>query len=308
MIQFKIIALLFFSLTFKTAFCLEVVPPSNIKITYAEKSLDITWDSVPGSIGYNIYTSSSTQSSRSKKRKINIRLITSGSHFTYLWHFEDNEKVRKIKGYKHFITVTSVFEIKGKKCESGFSPEKDNCYFTGYSKILNKKAILKILKNTQKTPVLPVVKHSNPQDAFLQFMVGPGKKLYSIIKEKIDFREKGGCAPVSTVLVKLLQHYGLQAFRIDGNFIREFHTFVILNIDNVEYVLDFTADQFVPGAIPVLLPRDYCFLDENGRLSESGTPVYKIAKVYAADQVELSDDTSAVLYREMYKTVITQFK
>ncbi len=307
-IKFKTITILLFFLTIHTAYCVELAPPSNIKIIYAEKSLGISWDTTPGAIGYNIYTSSTPQTLKKKKRKVNTKLITSGTHFTYLWHFENKKKVRKIKGYKHFITVTSVFKNNGKERESGFSPLKDNCYFTGYGPVLTKKAVQSIIQEKQKTPVLPVIKYSNGKDAFLKFMAGPGKKLYTIIKEKIDFREKGGCAPVSTVLVKLLQHYGLHAFRIDGNFIREFHTFVLINIDKVEYVLDFTADQFVPGAISVMLPRDFCFLDENGRLSESGTPVYNIAKVYAADQVELSDDTSAVLYREMYNDIITQHK
>lgn len=308
MIQLKTIALTLFCFTFQTVLCLEVAPPSNIKIVYTEKSLDISWDSTPGALGYNIYTSSTAQAPKKKNRKINTKLITSGTHFTYLWHFEGSEKVRKVKGYKHFISVTSVFEINGKKRESVFSPQKDNCYFNDYSKISTKKAIQNIFMETQKTPVLPVVKYSNTKDAFLEFMVGPGKKLCTIIKKKIDFREKGGCAPVSTVLVKLLQHYGLHAFRIDGNFIKEFHTFVMINIDKVEYILDFTADQFVPGVIPVLLPRDYCFLDDNGKLAKSGTPVYNIAKVYTADQVELSDDTSADLYREMYTSVVTQYK
>ena len=75
MTQLKNIAFLLFFLTVSTAFSVEILPPSNIKITYAEKSLDITWDSTPGAIGYNIYTSSTPQTLKKKKRKI-LNLIS----------------------------------------------------------------------------------------------------------------------------------------------------------------------------------------------------------------------------------------
>lgn len=286
----------------------EISSPENIKIKYAEKSLGISWDTVPGAIGYNIYTSNSPPATKTNRIKINKKLITSGTHFTYIWHFENGEKVRKIKGYKHHIAVTSVFEINGKKRESKLSKEKNNSYFDGFDRINTKTEILTILQDSQRTPLLPVVKYSNEKKNFIEFMTGPGKGLYTLIKKQIDFKEVGACAPISTVLVKLLQHYGLNAFRIDGTFIREFHTFIIINVDKVEYVLDFTADQFVPGVIPVLIPRDYCHLNEQGKLALEGIPVYRLAKVYNADQVELSNDTSAVVYKDIYNTIVKKYK
>jgi len=286
----------------------EISPPENIRIKYAEKNLSISWDTVSGAIGYNIYTGNSPLTTKTKRIKINKKLITSGTYFTYIWHFENGEKVRKIKGYKHYIAVTSLFKINGKKRESKLSKEQNNSYFDGFDRINTKTEILTILQDSQQTPLLPVVKYSNEKKTFIQFMTGPGKDLYALIKKQIDFKEVGACTPISTVLVKLLEHYGLNAFRIDGNFIREFHTFILINVDKVEYVLDFTADQFIPGVIPVLIPRDYCHLDEQGKLAPEGTPVYSIAKVYNADQVELSNDTSAVLYKNIYNTIVKKYK
>ena len=139
----------------------ELSPPENIKIKYAEKSLSISWDTVPGAIGYNIYTSDSPLNSKAKRIKINKKLVTSGTHFTYIWHFENGEQVRKIKGYTHYIAVTSVFEVNGKNRESKLSNEQSNAYFDGFDRINTRTEILDILQESQKTPLLPVVKYAN---------------------------------------------------------------------------------------------------------------------------------------------------
>lgn len=280
------------------------LPPSNIKIAYTETTLDITWDTVPGATGYNIYTGRLAHIPKKDKIKVNQKLITSGSHFAYIWHFENGEKVRKIKGHKHYISVTSVFSIKGKNHESALSEEINNCYFDGFKRIDSRKAILNILQKSQRTSFLPVKKIKNRKEDFIKFMEGPGKKLNGLIEKHIDPKETGGCEPVSTILVKILKNSGLHAYRIEGNFIKEFHTFVIININNVEYILDFTANQFIPDVTPVMIPRDFCHLNENGKLSETGNPVYSIAKIYNADQTELTKDKSADIYRKIYTEVI----
>lgn len=284
------------------------LPPSNIKIIYTETILDITWDTVYGAIGYNIYTADSPNIPKKKKIKINQRLITSGLHFAYIWHFENGEKVRKIKGYKHYISVTSVFSNKGKTFESALSEEANNCYFDGFELIASRNEILTIIQKSQKAPFLPVKKLRNKKKDFIAFMEGPGMKFNNLIKKHIDPKETGGCKPVSTILVKILKNFGLYAYRIEGKFIKEFHTFVIINIDNVEYILDFTADQFIPNVAPVMIPRDNCYLNENGKLSKTGIPVYCVAKIYDTDQTELTEDKSADIYRNIYNEVIGAIK
>ena len=286
----------------------KVLPPTNINIDYTETTLDITWDTVPGATGYNIYTGRSADIPKKDKIKVNQKLITSGPHFAYIWHFENGKKVRKIKGYTHYISVASVLSIKGKNYESALSEEINNCYFDGFKHVDSRNAILNIFQKSQKETFLPVKKIGNRKEDFIQFMEGPGKKLNALIKKHVDPKETGGCEPVSTILVKILKKFRLHAYRIEGHFIKEFHTFVIINIDNVEYILDFTADQFIPDVTPVIIPRDFCHLNEKGKLSKTGIPVYSIAKIYNADQTELTKDKSADIYKKIYNEVINYNK
>lgn len=286
---------------------IEIVPPQNVQVTYSEKSIDLFWDSIPSALGYNIYTGTTPSLPQSKKIKINKNLIVSGPHFTYLWHFENGEKVRKIKGYAHYIAISAVYEVDGKERESGLSEEINNCYFDNFKNITTVASLNKVLKDSQVTPLLPFEEYKNKKKQFISFMTGAGKILHSLIEKQIDPQQTGGCTPVTTILVKLLQRFGMQGYRVDGTFIKEFHSFVIINIDNVEYILDFTADQFVPDVSPVLIPRDYCFLDGRGKLAKSGTPIYSVAKVYNADQIELSDDPEAQLYQNIYATVLKKY-
>lgn len=136
-------------------------------------------------------------------------------------------------------------------------------------------------------------------------MSGPGRRLFDTMQVLIDPREVGGCTPVSTVLVKLLKKYGIQACRADGTFIEEFHSFVIINIEGVEYVLDFTADQFVPGVAPVLVPRNHCFINPlNGRFGAEGRAVYTVARLFLADNIRIADSEDAAVYRRLLNSVM----
>ncbi len=290
----------FFCLTIFSLLFGEIRPPANIHVIYSERSLDITWDSVKGAVGYNIYSSSYPKTPKQKKRKINKTIITSGTHFTFLWHFENGVKVRKIKGYRHYLAVTSVFKTDGKAKESSLSEEINNFYFDGFCNMNTRQRIQKIFLDSQKVDLLPVERKVNSKKSFLEFMDGTGVKFHALIKKNIDPLETGGCAPVSTVLVKLLKDSGLYAYRVEGNFINEFHTFAVINIEGVEYILDFTADQFVPDVTPVIVPRDFCYLNEKGKIAKQGLPIYTIAKIFNPDQISLSDNKTADVYRNIY--------
>lgn len=295
--------MLFFPALLFTAAAEKCKAPENFYILYSETLLDLHWDPVPAVAGYNIYTSDKPNLPRARKKKVNNKLVTSGPHFSYLWDVENRKRVRRIKGYVHYITITAVCSLNGKESESGFSKEIDNNYFADFRNIDTKKEIIKTFINVQKTPFLPVKKVKNKRGQFIKFMEGPGRKLHEQIQKHIDPRRTGGCAPVSTILVKLMKEWGLEAYRIEGSFIKEFHTFVIINIGGNEYILDFTADQFVPGVTPVFFPRDYAHINDNGKLSRSGTPVYKIGKIYTAEQTKLSGRKQAELYKKIYDEV-----
>lgn len=278
--------------------------PSNPRAEYTETGLDITWDSVPGARGYNLYDRDSN-SKKAKQRKINSALITSGPHFSYLWDVQNGERVRRIKGYEHHISITAVFNETGNEKEGPFSDEVDNCYFEGFRNVLSGAEIKKRLVKQQASPLLPVDQKANSREDFIRFMEGPGARLAGEMKKAINPREVGACAPISTIVVKLLDEWGLPAFRVEGVFIKEFHTFNIINIEGVEYVLDFTADQFAPGVSPVFFPRDYSNLNTRGRLSVMGTPVYQIGKVFTAAQTALSENKEGEGYRRIYDKVVS---
>jgi hypothetical protein len=274
--------------------------PANPRIVYGEQSLDITWDSLPGVTGYNLYTAAAPNLLISKKRRINQTLITSGTHFLYMWDYENGKHERKIKGRLHYISITAVYDRKGRVVESKPSAEADDFYFKGYCNINTPAKIKSLLKASQAGPLLPVEARVNKAADFIRFMDTRGKKLMAEVKAKIDPLQVGGCAPVSTVLVKMLLDDSLYAYRVEGNFINEYHTFVIINLDGVEYVVDFTADQFSPGVAPVFFARDLSHLDATGKLATEGRDIYLIGKVYAPEQSDLADNKTAQVYREIY--------
>jgi len=280
--------------------------PTNLRVIFTETSLDISWDSLPGAVGYNLYDRPPSNKKGLKKRKINPALITSGPHFSYIWDFENEMRVRKIKGYEHHLSLTAVMNINGKEKEGPASEEFDNNYFEGYRNVLTRADILRILVPAQAAPLLPVVHRANTREDFIRFMETTGRKLHQELARNINPLEVGACAPVSTLLVKLLDRAGLSALRVEGTFIKEYHTFIIINVDGVEYILDFTADQFVPGVTPVCFPRDLSNLNRKGRLSVVGTPIYQPGKIYTADQTDLSQNKTSEFYRNLLQKLQTE--
>jgi hypothetical protein len=288
-----------------SAACSVPSAPQNLRITFGEKSLDIFWDSLPGTVGYNVYSRPERNAPTSKRRRLNRNLITSGAHFTYIWEFEGGKRIRKVKGHRHVISVTALCVDNGDTVESDFSAEIDNFYFEGYENIITEKDIRSLLQEKQKISPLPITTISNGINEFVAFMIGPAQSFHALVKDTIDPLEVGACSPISTILVKLLSECGIEAYKVEGTFIREYHAFVVINIEGVEYVLDFTADQYIPGVTPVMIPRDYCFLDSLGDLSTSGTPIYEIQKIYRPEQTDIVDTDSSSIYRSLLSSALS---
>jgi hypothetical protein len=272
-------------------------PPDTVRIVYSEKSLDLTWNEVPGVSGYNVYTAPAPDLPLDQRRRINPSLITSGTHYTYIWDIAGDERSRAIKGHRHYLSIVSVALLDSAEECGPPSVEIDNCYFTGYERMTSRAALDSVLQRRQHGPRLPVQKQRNTRDLFVRFMTGPCATLQQLIRDTIDFREVGACAPLSTVLVKLMLEWGLLAWKIEGSFIKEYHSFVVVAVDNVEYVVDVTADQFIPDVGPVVLPRDRCYIDDRGRFATSGTRVYQVGKIYAPEKSELVEGDAGGLYR-----------
>jgi hypothetical protein len=280
--------------------------PVNIKIDFGEKSMDINWDSVPGAAGYNVYTRPDKKATT--RTRINPILITSGPHFTYIWNMENGKRVRKVKGYSHLLSVTAVCSSGTSVIEGGFSQEKDNAYFEGFRNVTSWDKMARIVAKHQSIDTIPVPRHVNDEERFMAFIEGPGKMASTLIKKSIDPLQEGGCEPIATLLVTLLNEWGLYAYKVEGVFIREFHSFVVINVNGVEYVMDYAADQFLPDVSPVIFPRDYSFLDDKPRLAKAGKPVYQIGKIISPDQSSLSDKDDAALYRSILSQVLASKK
>lgn len=299
-----LIFLLITTFSFSTLCSSKKGNPEILSIDYSEQVLDIIWEEVPDAIGYNIYSRTAAQS-YNKKRKVNKNLITSGGHFAFIWEFKDGQRERKIKGYEHIISIEAVCTTSLK---SKFSDEKDNLYFQGHRNIIDSLRISEILDDNQTVAYLPTSIENNKLKDFISFMEGPGQHLHELIKDSINPLEVGGCAPITTILVEILSKYGLNAYKAEGLFIKEYHSFVVIKIDKIEYILDFTADQFLPNVSPVMIPRDECFINKHGKLSETGKPVYTIAKLYNPDSIKLNGSDEGRIYRNIRNEVIKRIK
>lgn len=278
--------------------------PEIISIDYNEQVLDIIWKEIPQVIGYNIYSRNSSQSIQ-KRRKVNKNLITSGGHFAFIWEFKDGKRERKIKGYEHIISIEAICSTNSKPI---YSTEWDNLYFQGYRNISDSIRISAVIDDKQNSSYLPTSIENNKLSKFISFMEGPGQHLNEIVSDSINPLEVGGCAPVTTILVEILKKYGIYAYKAEGTFIKEYHSFVVLKINKIEYILDFTADQFLPKVSPVLIPRDECYLNYRGRISEKGKPIYTIARLYKPENVRLSDSEESRVYKNIRNEVLKRIK
>ncbi|MBD3241376.1 MAG: hypothetical protein GF331_12370 [Chitinivibrionales bacterium] len=282
-------------------------PPDSISVTYSEKALDLTWNAVTGADGYHVYTAPEPGLPKAKRRKINNALITSGTHFTYIWDVNGKERTRAIKGKRHYLAVTAVALDGSTEVEGPLSHEIDNDYFHGYERVIRKAQLERILQDRQQTEHLPVDQKRNKKTAFIAFMTGPCAYLQKLARDTIDFQQMGACAPLTTVLVQLMLDWGLHGWKVEGTFIKEFHSFAVVPVDKVEYVVDVTADQFIPGVGPVVLPRDYCFLNANGRFDTHGTPVYRIGKVFDPASSVLIEGEAGDLFRYLLAAVRAKY-
>ncbi len=267
--------------------------PQNVKLDCSEKAIDVSWDSIPEAYGYNVY---SRNSITSNTHKVNKNIIKSGCRFRYIWDLEKGERVKKIKGFSHYISVRAVYKKKKSRTESKHSTLADNQYFNGYKNVWNKNNLQNVLIDSQTVKPLPLnSKPTNIKDV-LSFLKGNGIKLTKLIRKEINALETGGCVPISTLVVNLLLQNNIEAFRAEGTFIEEFHSFVILNIEGNEYILDFAANQFLPNVSPVLIPREKAFLNENSRLDFNGKPIYIVERLFNADQCIFADNKEAKPY------------
>jgi hypothetical protein len=268
---------------------------------FTEDAITLSWGEYPGASSYNIYADYGTGF-----KKANFTRVASRNRFTLLWMEENGTKARIVKGNRIVCRVAPLFPIV-KKGDTTYTEGPPGCpvgndFFRGFSNVLSDTACARILKNRQQTKKIFPSAVSVPRAAFCSQYARLARDIYAAYSAKIDPKDEGACVPFSTLVAKYFTHKGIACYRAQGAFISAFHSYNIIVIDSVEYILDFTADQYVPRSSPVFMPRDYCFADSAGaptpRPAGTYTRLYQIEKVFSADQIAFTETPKAREYQQ----------
>jgi hypothetical protein len=273
-----------------------------VAAAFTEDAITLSWPEYPGATSFNVYADYG-----SGFKKANFSRVATRNRFTLLWVEDNGEKKRIVKGNRVECRVVPLFpQVKMKDTAYVEGPQScpvRNDYFTGFSKVLSDTACARILKSRQQAakifPTAVVVRRA----AFCSNYAGLARDIYAAYAAKIDPHDDGACVPFSSLVAKYFTQKGIACYRAQGVFVGAFHSFNIIVIDSVEYVLDFTADQFVPGSSPVFMPRDCCFADSTGRPTAHPagifTRFYQIEKVFSADQIAFTETPKAKEYQQL---------
>ena len=259
---------------------------------FTEDAITLSWGQYPGaSNGF---------------KKANFTRVASRNRFTLLWMEENGKKERIVKGNRIECRVVPLFP-RVKNGDTTYQEGAPSCpvkndFFKGFSNVLSDTACARILKDRQQTKRIFATAVSVPRAAFCSQYARLARDIYAAYSAKIDPKDEGACVPFSTLVAKYFTHKGIACYRAQGVFVGAFHSFNIIVIDSVEYILDFTADQYVPRSAPVFMPRDCCFADSTGApTSRPGgiyTKFYQIEKVYSADQIAFTEIPKAREYQQ----------
>ena len=282
----------------------------NLRARFTETMITLQWDSIPGAAAYDVYADYGTG-----MRKANFKPVVIRPQYSLLWIKEGDEKKRIVKGYRLALQVVPLKAlISGADTSYADLPMRSiiikNSYLHSYDSVLTGAQCASILRKKQKTPRLPGALPQSTRQRFIAGYPVVAQTIATIYAQLIDPRDEGACVPFSTLVSKYFTARGIPCFRASGQFIEQFHNFNVVIIDSVEYVLDFTADQFIPGSAPVLIPRDCCYIDSLGRPTEKpavdSTRFYIFDRLYAADQISFSETATAVKYQRILDSLVQQ--
>jgi hypothetical protein len=244
--------------------------------------------------------------------RANFTAVRSRDRFSFLWIESDGKKERVVKGNRLVLYVIPLF-AKGKKTDTVYVEGRPSCsvsnsYFAGFSNVLDSGGSDRLLRPRQTTQKILARAAQTARKAFCGRYGRLAPDIDALYRSKIDPKDEGACVPFSTMVAKYFTANGVPCYRAQGLFIGAFHSFNIVVVDSVEYVLDFTANQFVPGSAPVFMPRDWCFVDSCG--SPTGTPhgtftkMYRIETVFASDQITFTDTPKAKEYQRVLDSLL----
>jgi hypothetical protein len=274
----------------------------SVAALFGEDMVTLSWGAVAGASAYNVYADCG-----SGFKKVNFAPVSSRNRFSFLWIDSAGKKERVVKGNRVECRVVPLLaKVKGRDTvltegPAGCSVRND--YFVGFCGVLADSACAKVLQPRQAGKRIFPAAVSTDRAGFCLRYGGPARAVFELYKSRIDPKDEGACVPFSTIVAKYFTKRGITCYRAQGMFMAAFHSFNLVVVDSVEYILDFTADQFVPASSPVLMPRDFCFADSCGRPTArphgTFTPFYRIDKVFSPDQIDFSDNPRARQYRRI---------
>ena len=281
-----------------------------VAAVFSEEMITLSWPDVQGAAAYNVYADLGDGRGRIMA---NFSPIHSHNRFSLLWMESDGKKERVVKGKRISLYVVPLF-AKGKRNDTVYVEGDRSCgaansYFAGFSKVLDSGTCDRILRPRQTTQKILVRAGQTARKAFSGGYGRLAPDIDALYRSKIDPKDEGACVPFSTMVAKYFTANGIPCYRAQGLFIGAFHSFNIVVVDSVEYVLDFTADQFVPGSAPVFMPRDWCFVDSCGSPTAAPrgtfTKMYSIETVFTSDQITFTNTPKAKEYQRVLDSLLS---
>ena len=269
--------------------------------------ITLSWPDAPGAAAYNVYADVG-----SGPVKANFTTVRTRNRFGFLWIESDGKKERVVKGNRVRLYVVPLF-VKENTPDTVFAEGRPSCsvtnsYFAGFSQVLDSGGCNRILRPHQATEKILPRAEQTTHTTFCGAFGRLAPDIDALYRSKIDPKDEGACVPFSTMVAKYFSAKGIPCYRAQGMFIGAFHSFNIVVIDSVEYILDFTANQFVPGSAPVFMPRDWCFIDSCGGPTcdprGTFTKMYRIETVYASGQISFTETPKARQYQRVLDSLL----
>ncbi|MAG52375.1 MAG: hypothetical protein CMH62_00260 [Nanoarchaeota archaeon] len=196
----------------------------------------------PGSLPYNMYELFANSFA--------IKALYFNEFKTRFYNdLPDNEK-ELLDNYLEFVpTMSAQEELE----EDNFEIEGCSVFPLRYTKVDFEKFDEEFLDYEQDLQVLPETARVNSKEDIINFLreFSP-----SIIREYRNTETNsyclypGGCIAISTLIVKLMEDEGIDAYVLDGEFLHppsdfpRYHNYIGIDIEGVEYIIDYTANQF----------------------------------------------------------------
>lgn len=276
---------------------------------FSETMITLFWAQQDSADAYNVYADYGTGSFLANPVPIESR-----TQFSFFWAPIHGEKRRVVKGNMIRLYVVAQrtkynVDLPPSVQVVSLSDTVRTRYYDGFAKVETPQHCETIVGNAkQKSPRIKKMGDGISRKAFLREYPSLAHDILNVYRGTIDPRDEGACVPFATLVAKYFTARGIPCYRIQGIFISQFHNFNLVVIDDAEYILDFTADQFLPGSSPVLIPRDFCNIDSTGaptNISQGRfTPMYLIDKVFSAEQVKFSDTPDARRYNQVLDSLL----